>query len=131
MKRVGIAVCDETQSVSRPLRRIERSSWKKLLITVKDIIKDSDAVGLVIGLPLESDGSESKMSAEARRMARNFALSLPIPIVLQDERVTSYEARGRLWAEGASMEETRHSVDSEAASIILTDFITDDRRRIT
>lgn len=128
MKRIGVAVCDETQSVTRALPRIERGSWKKLLIAVKDIVKDSDAVGLVIGLPLESDGSESEMSAEARRMARSFALSLSIPVVLQDERVTSYEAKGRLWAAGASIGAARDAVDSEAASIILNDFITDGRR---
>jgi len=74
-------------------------------------------------LPLESDGSESEMSAEARRMAHNFGLSLSIPVFLQDERVTSYEAKSRLWERGVNLKESRQLVDSEAAAIILSDFI--------
>jgi putative transcription antitermination factor YqgF len=56
-------------------------------------------------------------------MARKFSLSLAIPVLLQDERVTSYEAKGRLWKAGKDRAETRKLVDSEAAAIILTDFL--------
>lgn len=122
-KRCGIAICDPFRITVRPLQRMERSSWKKLLQNVKEIVSEYDASALVIGLPLESDGSESIMSAEARRMARNFSLSLDIPVFLQDERVTSYEARSRLWKAGKSTGETLALVDSEAAAIILEDFL--------
>jgi putative Holliday junction resolvase len=122
-KRCGVAVCDELRFTTRPLQFIERTSWKKLLAAVKQIVSDLDAKALVVGLPLESDGGESPMSAEARDMARKFALSLTIPVLLQDERVTSYEAKGRLWQAGKSRQESRKLVDSEAASIILSDFL--------
>ena len=122
-KRCGVAVCDELRVTTRPLPLIERSSWKKLLSNIKNLISEFDAAALVIGLPLESDGTESEMSAEARRMARNFALSLDVPVFLQDERVTSYEAKSRLWEQGKTVKESRTLVDSEAASIILADFL--------
>ncbi len=122
-KRCGVAICDELRVTTRPLALIERSSWKKLLTDVKRIVLEYDAVAVVIGLPLESDGTESQMSAEARRMARNFSLSLDIPVFLQDERVTSYEAKSRLWEQGKTLKETRNLVDSEAAAIILSDFL--------
>ena len=122
-KRVGVAICDETRTVVRPLERIQRTSWKKLLLSIKAIVAEYDAAALVIGLPLESDGSESKMSREARRFAQNFALSLELPVFLQDERVTSYEAKSRLWEQGVDLETTRLLVDSEAAVIILEDFL--------
>ncbi len=122
-KRIGVAVTDETQMLARPLRKMERTSWKKLLLATKDILAEYDAVALVIGLPLESDGSESEMSAEARRMARSYSLSLKIPVLLQDERVSSYEAKGRLWEQGKNVSESRDLVDSEAAVIILEDFL--------
>ena len=109
--------------VSRPLPAITRKSWKKLLAEVQTVIAEYDAAALVVGLPLNTDGSESSMSSEARKMARKFALSLSIPIFLQDERVTSYEARKRLWDRGVRPEETKQFVDSEAATIILADFI--------
>lgn len=63
------------------------------------------------------------MSIEARSMARKFTLSLSVPVFLQDERVTSYEAKRRLWEQGASLAETRERVDSEAAAVILEDFL--------
>ncbi|MBS1794578.1 MAG: Holliday junction resolvase RuvX [Acidobacteria bacterium] len=122
-KRVGVAVSDELQFTVRPLKTIERGSWKKLLLQIKEILAELDAVGLVLGLPLETDGSESPMSLEARRLARNFSLSLDLPVRLHDERVTSYEARGRLWREGVSEKDLRKRIDSEAAALILQDFI--------
>ncbi len=122
-KRCGVAVCDELRITTRPLPHIERTSWKKLLSKIEAVVSELDAKALVIGLPLESDGSESPMSAEARSMARKFTLSLNIPVYLQDERVTSYEAKGRLWQRGVNTKNSRGSVDSEAASIILADFL--------
>jgi putative holliday junction resolvase len=122
-KRIGVAVSDELQFTVRPLKIIERTGWKKLLLQIKEILAEFDAVTLVLGLPLNTDDSESEMSQEARRLARNFSLSLEIPVILQDERVTTYEARGRLWQQGISGKELKKRVDSEAAAIILRDFI--------
>ena len=125
-KRLGIAVCDEMQLTTRPLPIIERSSWKELLSRVKLIISDFDAAALVIGLPLNSDGTESEMSAESREIARKFKLSLKIPVLLQDERVTTYEARRRVWLSDPRAR-SDELVDSEAARVILEDFL--DRKR--
>ena len=122
-KRVGVAVCDEFRVTVRPVTTIERKSWKKLLSQIKKIVAEYDAAALVLGLPYNFDGSESEMSAEARRLARNFALSLDIPIFLQDERVTSYEANSRLWQRGLSEKEAEREKDTEAAAIILEDFL--------
>lgn len=122
-KRVGVAICDEMRFTTRPLELIERKSWKKLLTEVKNILAEYDAKALVIGLPLESDGGESTMSAEARDMARKFSLSLDVPVFLQDERVTSYAAKSNLWSRGVGLKESRRLVDSEAAAIILSDFL--------
>ena len=99
-KRVGLAITDETRVDSDSAAAIDRTSWKKLLSEIKAVIANYDAAAVVVGLPLNTDGSESFMSKEARDMARKFGLSLDIPVYLQDERVTSYEARGRLWEQG-------------------------------
>lgn len=124
-KRIGAAVSDQMQVTVRPLPIIGRSSWKKLLLAMKTIISEFDAGGLVVGLPLNSDGSESEMSTEAREIARKFSLSLSIPVFLQDERVSTYEARRRIWQSRHAAANAR--VDSEAACIILEDFL--DRSR--
>lgn len=121
-KRVGIAVSDEQQKIVRAVKTIERTNWKKFLKQIINLIADFDAVALVIGLPLESDGAESEMSQEARRIARNFSLSLDIPVFLQDERLSSFEAKSRLWEMGFDNKKVYEQVDSEAAAIILEDF---------
>lgn len=122
-KRVGVAVCDELRVTVRPVTTIERKSWKKLLSQVKQIVAEYDAAALVLGLPYNFDGSESEMSTESRRLGRNFSLSLDIPVFLQDERVTSYEAKARLWERGLTEKEAERQKDTEAAAIILKDFL--------
>lgn len=122
-KWIGVAVSDEGQIIATPVRTIERRSWKKTLASVKDILVEYDAVGLIIGLPYNFDGSESEMSSEVRRIVKNFSMSLNLPIFLQDERVTSYEARRRIWERGIEVRDTKKIVDAEAAAIILSDFL--------
>lgn len=122
-RRIGLAVTDESQMLARPLERVERTSWKKLLNRIKATILEFDACALVIGLPTDSEGNEIEMTAEANDLARKFSLSLEIPVFLQDERVSSYEAKSRLWQRGTDLKQTRDLVDSEAAVIILEDFL--------
>jgi putative Holliday junction resolvase len=122
-KRVGVAVSDELRVTVRPLPFLRRTNWKQLLGAVADLLQRFDAQGLVIGLPLNFDGTEGEASKEARRLARNFQLSLKTPVYLQDERLTSREAEQSLREEGRSDDEVLKEVDSESAAIILRDFI--------
>ena len=123
-KHIGVAVCDENQLVTRPLRTLTRTSWKKLLLDIKQIVSDFDAIAVVVGLPLGFEGGRIQMTDEAELIARKLSLSLEIPIALQDERVTTFDARKRLWDRGVKPDETKSKVDAEAASIILSDFLT-------
>jgi putative Holliday junction resolvase len=122
-KRVGVAVSDELWISVRPLLPLRRTNWKELLRAVADLIQRFDAQGIVIGLPLNLNGDEGQAAKDARHSARNFELSLKIPIYLQDERLTSHEAEESLRAGGFSDNEVREHVDSQAAVIILRDFI--------
>lgn len=122
-KRCGVAICDELQITVRPLKTIIRRNWKELLKQVSEIIESFDAVTLVLGLPYNYDGSESEMSQDVRRLARNFALSLSISVFLIDERLTSVDARQNLHDRGYNLHEIRKNVDSEAAVIILQDYL--------
>ena len=122
-KRVGAAVSDELWITVRPLPFIRRTNWKQLLVAVADLLRDFDAQALVIGLPLNMDGTESVAAIEARRLAGNFELSLKVPVYLQDERLTSREAEEALRIGGRTCDEIRKLSDSEAAAIILRDFI--------
>src|SRR5437016_3152481 len=124
VKRIGVAVCDDLRISIRPLTMIERRSWKDLLRRVLVLVETYNAKGLVIGLPLNLDGEEGRASKEARTIADKFRLSLGIPVYLQDERLTTFAAKSTLKSEGRSENELERAVDSEAAAIILRDFIT-------
>jgi putative Holliday junction resolvase len=116
-KRVGVAVSDELRLTVRPLTILERRSWKHLLSDVTKQIETLDVTGVVVGLPLNMDGSEGPAAAEARRLAHNFGLSLSVPVYVQDERLTTEEARLRTSSSAEAV------VDAEAAAVILQDFL--------
>lgn len=126
-KRVGVAVTDELRITVNPLPAIERRSWKDLLRRVAQVIESYDARGLVIGLPLSLAGAEGSAAQEARAMAEKFQRSLTVPVYLQDERLTTFAATERLKEAGRNALEIRKQVDSEAATVILGDFIANHR----
>lgn len=122
-KRVGVAISDELRITTTPLPFIPRRSWKDLLRRVAAIVETYDASTLVIGLPLNMDGTEGAAAAEAKRLAENFRRSLDIPVFLQDERLTSVAAAAALKAERLESNELDERIDSESAAIILGDFM--------
>ena len=122
-KIVGAAISDELQITIKRLPPIKRSNWKQLLLDVKTLIRRFDAQTLVLGLPFRLDGTRGEAADKVLQQARNFSLSLSTPVFLQDERLTSHEAETRLRAEGHDQSEISRLVDSEAATIILRDFL--------
>jgi len=129
-KRVGVAVCDELRITVTPLPLIERRSWKDLLRRVAETVEGYDARGLIIGLPLNMDGSEGFAAEEAMTVAENFRRSLNVPVYLQDERLTSVEAHSEMRSAGEKDEAIDRRIDSESAAIILRDFIATSQNRL-
>jgi putative Holliday junction resolvase len=122
-KRIGVAVSDELRITARPLPMISRRSWKELLRQVTGLVQSFEAKALVIGLPLRLDGVEGTAAETVRALAEKFRRSLTVPIYLQDERLTSFAANSDLRSAGLNESESKREVDSEAAAIILRDFI--------
>jgi putative Holliday junction resolvase len=129
-KRVGIAVSDALLISITRLDALPRTNWKQLLRDVDNLIQRFDAQTVVIGLPLMLNGSSGDSALEVRRVAQKFAQSLPVPVYLQDERLSSVEAEQNLRAEGYKRDRVSALVDSEAAAVILRDFLSDDQERI-
>jgi putative Holliday junction resolvase len=128
-KRVGVAVSDALSISVRRLDPLSRSSWKRLLREVSTLTERFDAQTLVIGLPLRLDGTLGVAAVEIKRVARNFARSLKMPVFLQDERLTTVEARANLQKEGFGPKDILGLLDSESAAIILRDFLTGGQTR--
>ncbi len=129
-KRVGAAVSDALSISITRLKVIRRSNWKRLLSDVDQLIKTFDAKTLVIGLPLRLNGSAGDAAQEIRSMAEKFAKSVELPVFLQDERLSSRQAEQNLREDGRQRPEVSELVDSEAAAVILRDFLTDGQDRV-
>lgn len=129
-KRIGVAVSDALAISITPLQALARTNWKQMLRDVDDLVRRFDAQTVVIGFPLRLNGSVGDSAVQARQLARKFARSLAVPVFLQDERLSSFAAEQNLRAEGRKRREVSTLVDSEAAAVILRDFIASDQERI-
>jgi len=129
-KRVGVAISDPTKTAVSRLLPIQRSSWKNLVNDLQQLMRRFDVKTIVIGLPLSLDGKERSASTEARNAARKLALTVNLPVYLQDERLTSVEAETNLQIEGLSGDDLKKHLDSEAAAVILRDFLGGGQQKI-
>jgi putative Holliday junction resolvase len=129
-KLVGIAVSDERLITIKRLEPLKRSNWKQLLRDVTAMIQRFDAQSLVIGLPLRLDGTLGPAAENTQHLAENFARSLELPVFLQDERLTSVEAREVLLSKGHRPAEIARLIDGEAAALILREFLNSGEERI-
>jgi len=129
-KLVGAAISDERLITTKRLPPLKRSSWKKLLQDIRNLVERFDAKTIVVGLPLRMDGTEGDAAQNVRRLASNLAKSVVQPVYLQDERLTSFEATENLKAEGLKPEDIPALVDGEAAATILRDFLVTDQERM-
>jgi putative Holliday junction resolvase len=129
-KLVGAAISDERLITTKRLPPLKRSSWKKLLQDLRDLLEGFDAQTIVVGLPLNMDGTEGEAAQKVRQLAFNLARSVPQPVYLQDERLTSVEAAENLKAEGVKPEDVPALIDGAAAALILRDFLVSNEERI-
>ena len=127
-KRVGLAVSDELRLTVRALQALPRTPWKRLLSSLAELCEQFDVRSIVLGLPLRLDGTEGDAAQEVRRLGRNLQLSLKLPLFFQDERLTSRDAESSLRERGFQAGEISDRIDSEAASIILSDFLEAQKR---
>jgi putative Holliday junction resolvase len=122
-KRVGVAVSDEVRLSVRPLAALRGTNWKQLVKALSELCEEFDVRQVVLGLPLRLDGVEGDAATEVRHIARKLELSLHLPIDFQDERLTSKAAESALRREGLSERAVLANADSEAAAIILRDYL--------
>lgn len=121
LKRIGVAV-GQTQTLSaNPIETVavrrERPDWQAIAKLVETWTPDA----LVVGLPLNMDGSEQEMTLRARRFGRQLTGRFGLPVHLVDERLTTREAKFRLGREGRADEDA----DPVAAQVILEDWFSE------
>lgn len=122
-KRLGIAICDESRLIVTPKRIIERKSNEKDFHEIKKMIEENQVIAIVIGLPINMDGTLNDMSRFSEKFANDFDkfLDEKMKIFFADERLSSFEAK-LIALELRSRKKQKHH-DDIAATIILQDFL--------
>jgi putative Holliday junction resolvase len=128
-KRIGLAASDPTQLLAHPVDTLTRRVGKRFpLKQLRDHLDRHRPVGIVIGLPLESDGSEGTRAHEARDIAALLAQNTGLPTVMVDERMTTARALRAVREMGGTTRGRKGEVDRLAATTLLQSFL-DGRRR--
>ena len=86
-KRIGVSICDEKQLIATPFRTIEKKSSQNLIDQLKSIIIENNVKGIIIGNPLNMDGSSGKSSQSAKDVSTYIEKNINIPVCLWDERL--------------------------------------------
>ena len=117
-KTIGTALCDAGWSFASPALLIRRTKFQKDKAALARLIAEQQVVGLVIGLPLNLDGTESPRSQSTRAFARNLD-DLGLPVLLWDERWSTQAVTRTLIEQDASRAKRAELVDKMAAAYIL------------
>ena len=118
-KRIGIAISDENKIVATPYTTLVKENYSKLLLEIKKIFKENEIDGIVVGNPLNMDGSTGKSSQSAADFAKKLSINVTIPISMWDERLSS-EATFKITKElGTNATNRVDKLDKNAAAFIL------------
>ncbi|MEW5774157.1 MAG: Holliday junction resolvase RuvX [Thermodesulfobacteriota bacterium] len=119
MARVGLALSDPGGRMAFPLATLARTTRDKLFADILAVIEREGVERVVVGLPLNLDGSDSESTRRARNFAASLARRTRTPVVLEDERLSTEAAREDLRAAGLRGKRERAAVDQQAAVRIL------------
>ncbi len=116
---IGTAFCDAGWRFASPGKTMKRGKFGADRDTLAALIRERAIQGVVIGLPLNMDGSEGPRSQSSRAYARNLSAALDLPILLWDERWSTASAESALIAQDMSRAKRAERIDSHAAAVIL------------
>ncbi len=118
-KRIGVSICDEKQLIATPLKTIIKNSQKELIEKLKEIIDENDIKGIIIGNPLNMDGSFSRSAQSVKDTAQNIEKNVNIPICLWDERLSTVGAFNLSSQLDVNVSKREKKIDENAAAFIL------------
>ena len=118
-KRIGIAISDENKAVATPYKVLTKDSYSAFVEEIKKIIDDNGIKGVIIGNPINMDGSSSKSSQSAKDMAINLSKNISEPITMWDERLSSHGAFNLASNLDINTSKKLKKLDQNAAAFIL------------
>ena len=118
-KNIGFAICDENRKVATPLKILQKSKFEVLIKQINQIIKENHIKGIIIGNPINMDGTSGKSSQSASDFAKNLSKNITIPVTMWDERLSS-EGSFKITKElGTNVTNRVNKLDKNAAAFIL------------
>jgi putative Holliday junction resolvase len=124
-KRMGVAISNTDQTVAVPVETWQVRDPNQNLKHLRELIDDYRAVGIVLGLPIRTNGEEGTAAAVVREFGTWVATKTALPLVYIDERYSSAEAELLIWRRGESPLNRKRPLDSLAAKIILQSYLDD------
>ena len=118
-KKIGVSICDEKQLIATPFKTIVKSSVDKLIDELKLIIKENDIKGIIIGNPINMDGTTGPSSQSVRDIAKNISKNIDISICLWDERLSTVGAFNISSQLDINVSKRLKNIDQNAAAFIL------------
>ena len=118
-KRIGVSICDEKQLIATPFKTINRSNTKELIDELKLIIKENDIKGIIIGNPLNMDGTMGSSAQSVKDTSNNIERSIDLPICLWDERLSTVGAFKLSSQLDINVSKREKKIDENAAAFIL------------
>ncbi|MCF6197334.1 MAG: Holliday junction resolvase RuvX [Emcibacter sp.] len=118
-KTIGIALSDVMRQIATPMETIKRTKFTQDAVRLITIIEEQNVGGLILGFPLNMDGSEGPRCQSTRQFARNISEKIDLPIALWDERLSTVAVTRTLIEADASRKRRKQVVDKMAAGYIL------------
>jgi len=122
-RRIGVALSDETATLASALTTLVRTDAGRDAAAVAGLAREHRAAAVVVGLPLNMDGTRGPQAAKVLAFAEGLRRLLRVPVVMRDERLTTVEAEERLREAGIGWRERKRMVDEAAAVVILQEYL--------
>tara|TARA_B100000965_G_scaffold293537_1_gene251428 strand:+ start:67 stop:522 length:456 start_codon:yes stop_codon:yes gene_type:complete len=118
-KRIGVSICDEKQLIATPYKTIHKSKNNELIEELKNIIQENDIKAIIIGYPLNMDGTSGSSAQSVNDMSKNIDKEIDVDVCLWDERLSTVGAFNLSSQLDVNVSKREKNIDQNAAAFIL------------
>jgi len=121
-KRVGLALSDRSKLIASPFKTIKYFNKEDLINQLREIVIENDIENFVLGLPINMTGKDTRQTEVVRNFKKYLSI-LDVPIIYEDERLSSVSAKNSLILQNIKTGYNKHEIDKTAAAIILQQYL--------
>jgi putative Holliday junction resolvase len=118
-KRIGVALSDPLGITAQPLTVLQSAGTQKDIIAIGELVNQHEVTQVIVGLPLNMDGTESSTTQKVREFTSKLSQKLNVPVFFVDERLTSKQAERAMIEGDVRREKRREKIDKVAAALLL------------